>query len=86
MIAKEKAIELIKIYVSICKGWNIDYLKSKEIKELKDELFNNEWFIPKECALIAVDKIINIIDSEGYDEEDFKYNYWKEVKQELKKL
>jgi hypothetical protein len=36
-----------------------------------------------ECALIAVDEIISVIDPEN----NFKsYMYWKEVKQEIQKL
>lgn len=80
MTAKEKAIELIKIYISICKQWNIDYVKSKEIKKLKEELFNLEWFIPKQCALIAVDEVIAEL---VYDKQ---FEYWQLVKQEIEKI
>ena len=37
----------------------------------------------KQCALIAVDEIINIIDAE---DQFILYNYWQEVKQEIDKL
>jgi hypothetical protein len=37
----------------------------------------------KECALIAVDEILNLI--EGFDLE-LTYNYYKEVKNEINKL
>jgi len=37
----------------------------------------------KECALIAVDEIINVIEDNCLEYDD---NYWIEVKQEIKKL
>ena len=46
----------------------------------------NEWWskVPaKQCALIAVDEVISVIDPET----NFKaYIFWKEVKQEIEKL
>jgi hypothetical protein len=38
----------------------------------------------KECALIAVDEIINSVDDEHVS--DIFNDYWKEVKQEINKL
>jgi hypothetical protein len=40
-------------------------------------------YLVKECALIAVDEILNLI--EGFDLE-LTYNYYKEVKNEINKL
>ena len=42
-------------------------------------------FKAKQCALIAVDEIMDILDKEGYYEDDNKMRYWQEVKQEIKK-
>jgi len=77
MTAKEKAEELVLTYLRIDNN-------------------TKEWFnkhIAKQCALIAVDEIINIcpfigIDfakSEGAKESDAK-EYWIEVKQEINQL
>ena len=38
----------------------------------------------KECALIAVDEIINSVDNEHVS--DIFNDYWEEVKQEIEKL
>jgi hypothetical protein len=82
MTPKEKAKALVKNYISICERWNIDYVNSKTIEELKKELFQLQWFIPKQCALIAVDEIIKALS------EDINplVNYWYEIKQEIEKL
>jgi hypothetical protein len=37
----------------------------------------------KQCALIAVDEIINVIEDNCLEYDD---NYWQEVKQEIEKL
>lgn len=37
----------------------------------------------KECALIAVDEIINAIDWHDYDSPNEEWGYWNEVKQEI---
>ena len=36
----------------------------------------------KQCALIAVDEIMNALEKNG----DWNYDYWQEVKQEIEKL
>jgi hypothetical protein len=42
-----------------------------------------EYEIARECALIAVDEILSIID----EEEQYRaYKYWNEVKQEIENL
>jgi len=87
MTAKQKSEELIKKYISTYKRWDIEYLNLKNIKELKKELFQLEWFIPKECALIAVNEIINnSIEWLGCKYQDEEIKYWQEVKQEIEKL
>ena len=67
MTPKEKAEELIDKYFILIKDkfekWNISYGISH----------------PKQCALIAVDEILNTcVESMIY--------YWQEVKQEIEKL
>lgn len=72
MNPKEKAKELFKKYTIAT------WIKLDEIKYLTT--------IPtaKECALIAVDEILNVIpDNNGWQT---KREYWFEVKQEIKKL
>jgi hypothetical protein len=69
MEAKEKAEELV-------------------LKFLRVENNTPEWFnthIAKQCALIAVDEIINNV-LVGIDLASTWGNYWQEVKQEIEKL
>ena len=60
-------------------------LKEKA-KALVDRFYNEVKYMEraKVCALIAVDEIIDSI----YDKHvsDILYQYWEEVKQEIKKL
>jgi hypothetical protein len=60
-------------------------LKEKA-KALVDRFYNEVKYMEraKVCALIAVDEIIDSV----YDEHvsDILYQYWEEVKQEIKKL
>ena len=47
---------------------------------------NGNAFFAKECALIAVDEILNmLVGIYDYDREVL-YPYWQQVKQELEKL
>ena len=47
---------------------------------------NGNAFFAKECALIAVDEILNmLVGIYDYDREVL-YPYWKQVKQEIEKL
>jgi hypothetical protein len=68
MTAKEKAKELIHYY----------------IKELLSAKYSINGFVindlAKQCALIAVEEIINSIDAEEYV---LLYIYWQMVKQEI---
>ena len=63
-------------------------------KEKAEELYRNYWVYftyeqsvnsifkhAKECALIAVDEILNVIEVPSTE-----YKYWQEVKQEIEKL
>ncbi len=68
MTPKEKAEELFSKYVFLT------------ISDMSDENFNQT----KQCALIAVDEILNVIpDNNGWQT---KREYWWEVKQEIKNL
>lgn len=61
-------------------------------KEKAEQLFDsflnigvgNDW--AKQCALIAVDEIINEFAFNDSDYADRRYAYWNEVKQEIEKL
>jgi hypothetical protein len=67
MTAKEKAEELVLRYLRIDNN-------------------TKEWFnkhIAKQCALIAVEEIINSIDAEDHV---ILYFYWQKVKQEIENL
>ena len=57
----------------------------KNTKYIVDNKIKKEYAI--QCALIAVDEILND-DMYGMEEEHFekRINYWEEVKQEIKKL
>jgi hypothetical protein len=71
MTPKEKAEELFQFYLPFVSGLgNIDNIKYR----------------CKQCALIAVDEIINIAcDVSDYDKSVTK-SYWIEVKQEIEAL
>jgi hypothetical protein len=45
----------------------------------------DHWQI-KQCALVAVDEILNTIEYSSQADELSKVNYWIEVKQEIEKL
>ena len=61
-------------------------------KEKAEELVSKYYFLvdvlfeQKQCALIAVDEILE--EALGLDDNDYqsKYDYWLEVKQEIEKL
>ena len=72
MTPKEKAKELFNKYYS--------YLKSNlmDDKEAIEDA--------KQCALIAVDEIIEAIEWHEYETPNKEIRYWQEVKQEIEKL
>jgi hypothetical protein len=71
MTPKEKARELV-------------------LKYLRIENTSMEWFnthIAKQCALIAVDEILEIINETMILVDiESDYDYWQEVKEEIEKL
>ena len=44
------------------------------------------WSSAKQCALIAVDEIIDAIDWHEYEVPNDQLNFWFKVKQEIEKL
>jgi hypothetical protein len=75
MTSKEKAKELVDKFKYNTRAWN----------------FSNGWedrfYNAKDCALIAVDEILDAIDWDYYEgSQQTQQNYWKEVKQEIEKL
>ncbi len=72
MIPKDKALELWWKYYN-----RIEHTLSEEYSP-------HESFITKQCALIAVNELIEeSYYTDGYYE---RPNYWQEVKQEIEKL
>ena len=66
--------------------------KANELYSKYDDLLNKDFGNPivfdnqlKQCALIAVDEIIDSLQIKNYSQAD-KYEYWQEVKHEINKL
>ena len=69
MTPKEKAEELVRKYYSF---------------GLNNPAQSFSWYECKQCALIAVDEILN---NDGFTKfDDYLTEYWQEVKQEIEKL
>ena len=66
--------------------------KAKELfdKMYKADIVNSNYPMcfdsAKQCALIAVDEILNTIEYSSQADELSKVNYWQEVKQEIELL
>lgn len=88
MKTKEKAEELFKKYILICNNWSLKFIEFKTNKELKQELNQKEWFIPKQCALIAVELHLEELSKMKliFSDRELHYKYWVEVQQEIEKL
>ena len=77
MTPQDKAEELFQLYLPYVQSSNY-------IEEIKYKC--------KQCALIAVDEILNSTPYGWYDKRFFSdkmkkfYEYWEEVKQEIEKL
>jgi hypothetical protein len=79
MTPKEKAQELFdKYYILFNNFPNYQYV-IENLNTIQDE----KLYTTKQCALIAVDEILDIT-SESYDIDHI--NWWQEVKQEIEKL
>ena len=68
MEEKEKAKELVNKFYPRATSYSLDRKNQNENA--------------KQCALIAVDEILNVI----YYESKSEYGYWQEVKQEINNL
>jgi hypothetical protein len=62
--------------------------KAKELVDKFSDLEDGEMYIgkAKQCALIAVDEILNTIEFSSQVDELSKTIYWQKVKQELKDI
>ena len=78
MTPKEKAKELVYKYQYLVNTWDC----------YNDESIEMIYRLPdmKQCALIAVDEIINYLLDSDWALVNNKANYWNEVKQEIEKL
>jgi hypothetical protein len=75
MTAKEKAEELVdKMYYS------------RKYKDGENYRAQEAWVHAKQCALIAVDEIINSVVITDLTIAQNQFDYWEEVKSELEKL
>jgi len=88
MIPKEKAIELVAKFTS---QWFGNSIESNiwMINNIKEYGIYDQFYTAKECALIAVDEILQELEC-SYNGEPITTNehknYWQEVKQEIEKL
>jgi hypothetical protein len=72
MTAKEKAKEFFDKYYIVCQEYTEEIQCSIQAKE---------------CALIAVDEILEVIEFNKYDDKYWEEDeYWQEVKQEIQAL
>jgi hypothetical protein len=79
MTPKEKAEELvIKMYQPLP--------ASKEAEKGKEHLYYNQFNAAKQCAMIAVDEILQMGIMAQSGEWNMAKSYWQEVKQEIEKL
>jgi hypothetical protein len=61
--------------------------KAKELFEkMKLCLFSDGDYDAKQCALIAVEEILNAIDWHEFEVPNKEITYWQEVKNEIEKL
>jgi vacuolar-type H+-ATPase subunit H len=78
MTPKEKAKELVDKFYQYA---NEEF--ENKLNEYPGQVLSERRKIRKEsskqCALVAVDQVLNVIDN-------FEMIYWKEVKQEIEKL
>ncbi len=78
MTPKEKAIYLYLMFKQ-----RTYYVEVFHTIQLLDKFHNNA----KDCALIAVDELLDAIDWDYYEGSKHpELNYWREVKQEIEKL
>ena len=83
MTPKEKAEELIKMFNKVEIFLNI------EPSNIETNLKNVDCDANKQCALIAVNEMLEELDHLAFDDHDYgtsKMMYWMEVKNEINKL
>ena len=84
MTPKEKAKELVDKFYQL---FPLDRHVTVTEGDLSWEY--NSWQQSKQCALIAVDEVLEELDHLPFDDQYFgtsKMKYWQEVKQEIEKL
>ena len=75
MTPKDKAMELVYKYENLVTSWDCYYYTCILVENRLPDM--------KECALIAVDEILKIIEDNCLEYDD---NYWQEVRQEIENL
>jgi hypothetical protein len=73
---KEKAFDLVNLFISNAESRN-------KIGAFDEDLHQHNC---KQCALILVDEILNVIDWHEFEIPNKELEYWEEVKQEIKNL
>jgi hypothetical protein len=82
MTPKEKAIELFDKYYRLFNNFpNYQYV-IENINTIQDE----KLYTTKQCALIAVDEIINLLGPSRFLSPELTLGYWLKVKQEIESL
>lgn len=76
MTPKEKAIQIINRFKKI----------EIELRETYDDCVTMNIDDAKQCALIAVEEIIDAIDWHDYETPNKEFDFWQEVKTEIEKL
>jgi hypothetical protein len=67
-------------------------IAKEKAESIFQQMYKNLWHTNaepihcKECALIAVDEIINTIEYSSQADELSKVSYWTEVKEQIEKL
>lgn len=80
MTPKEKAKELVDKYLPFGASYDYDVIADKTI-------MTYDLGASKQCALIAVDEILDMINKNDVDVWDIGIlRYWQEVRQEIEKL
>ena len=78
MTPKEKADELVNKFMEYS---HTDFIPYRGGYQMDSQIEN-----AKQCALIAVDEILNTIEYSSQADELSKVNYWQEIKQEIEKI
>jgi hypothetical protein len=81
MIPQEKAKELVDTFYQL-------FPLNKDVNTTDGELHleYNDWEQAKQCALIAVDEVLNALANTDTKVFEFGWHYWKEVKQQIELL